>query len=96
LGCVVLENETGSTILAQGRMTMVQATLHADLDAPLWPGWNKLPGIRVTDRHVEIRTEEYFYRYESPSWLICDWVRLFSRDGGVADVEVVRSRTTRC
>ncbi|MFE7457927.1 hypothetical protein [Streptomyces sp. NPDC057554] len=44
-----------------------------ELPQPFDPRWSRLPGIRVQDRLLTIDTDTYFFRFESPSWLIADW-----------------------
>lgn len=52
------------------------ARIEADLQVPLSSAWNKIPGILVHGTHVAVDPEKYFFRYESPSWLLCDWNRV--------------------
>lgn len=55
-----------------------QALIEASLGTPLSAGWNKIPGIEVDGERVTVDPDQYFYRYESPSWIICDWDRVRS------------------
>jgi hypothetical protein len=45
----------------------------ADLPEPLHSGWNRIDGVTVQGRRITIDPAEYFFRYENPSWLVCDW-----------------------
>lgn len=40
---------------------------------PLSDGWNEIDGFTVSNGVVEIDPEQYFFRYESPEWVVCDW-----------------------
>lgn len=40
---------------------------------PFSIGWNRLTGVDVSGRQLTIDPARYFYRYDNPSWLICDW-----------------------
>ncbi|MFJ9564153.1 hypothetical protein ACIRQQ_29470 [Streptomyces fuscichromogenes] len=35
--------------------------------------WSRLPGIRVDGPRITIDPAEYFFRFESNSWLVADW-----------------------
>lgn len=39
-------------------------------------GWNRLDGVTVDGSRLSIDPERYFYRYESPRWVLCDWHRV--------------------
>ncbi|WP_248962078.1 hypothetical protein [Sphaerisporangium perillae] len=47
--------------------------ISTDLPEPLDPRWNRLPGITVDGTRVAIDAAKYFFRFESHSWLLCDW-----------------------
>jgi hypothetical protein len=51
---------------------MITPTIEVDLAHPFADGWNKIPGVAVQGAHLTIRTDEYFFRYENPSWTLCD------------------------
>lgn len=36
-------------------------------------GWGKVPGVEVNGQHISIDPEQYFFRYENPSWVIVPW-----------------------
>lgn len=40
---------------------------------PFSPGWNRIAGIHVDCDRLQIDASEYFFRYENPSWIVCDW-----------------------
>ncbi|MFD4315200.1 hypothetical protein [Streptomyces sp. NPDC058548] len=40
------------------------------------PGWNRLPGVRVRGRRIDIDPAEYFFRFRSHTWLVADWQRV--------------------
>jgi hypothetical protein len=35
--------------------------------------WSRLPGIQVDGRRITIESAEYFFRFESHTWLVADW-----------------------
>ncbi|GLW98889.1 hypothetical protein [Microtetraspora sp. NBRC 16547] len=37
------------------------------------PRWNRIPGIGVHGTTITVEPERYFFRFESPTWLLCDW-----------------------
>ncbi|MGI5204067.1 hypothetical protein ACQEU6_21115 [Spirillospora sp. CA-108201] len=37
------------------------------------PGWNRIDGVTVDGKSLTIQPEKYFFRYENPSWIVCDW-----------------------
>ncbi|MEV6973265.1 hypothetical protein [Kitasatospora sp. NPDC093806] len=37
------------------------------------PRWNRLPGITVDDKRITLDPAEYFFRFETRSWLVTDW-----------------------
>ncbi|MER5887863.1 hypothetical protein ABT160_28940 [Streptomyces sp. NPDC001941] len=58
-------------------------TRTAPTDAPD-PRWDRLPGIQVHGNHLSIDPTEYFFRFESNSWLVADWESVGS---GLLDVD---------
>jgi outer membrane murein-binding lipoprotein Lpp len=40
---------------------------------PVDPRWSRLPGIEADGRTVTISPADYFFRFESCSWLVADW-----------------------
>jgi len=61
------------TTLIRGAIPETTAKIEATLETPLSPQWNKVPGISVSGRRVCITPEEYFFCYEDPSWILCNW-----------------------
>lgn len=55
------------------------ALITAELPCPLDPRWGRLPGIDVDGRIITISPADYFFRFESCSWLVTDWETV--RDG---------------
>ncbi|TDD61964.1 hypothetical protein E1293_44450 [Actinomadura darangshiensis] len=47
--------------------------IQVEFTSEFHPGWNKIAGVSVTGKNVRIDIGEYFFRYENPSWLVCDW-----------------------
>ncbi|MGJ5890696.1 hypothetical protein ACSCBZ_01930 [Streptomyces niveiscabiei] len=43
------------------------------LPDPFDPRWSRLPGIRVDGPRITIDPAEYFFRFESNTWLVVDW-----------------------
>ncbi|MEU3415946.1 hypothetical protein ABZ760_32670 [Streptomyces sp. NPDC006658] len=41
--------------------------------------WSRLPGIQVDGRRITIDPAEYFFRFESNTWLVADWELVESR-----------------
>jgi hypothetical protein len=51
--------------------TIAQDEIHVAL--PFSSGWNRIPGITVDGEQICIDPERYFFRYDNPSWWVCDW-----------------------
>lgn len=49
------------------------------------PRWNRLPGVTVDGRRLAVDPAEYFFRFESDSWLLCDWQRVRDELLGAAE-----------
>lgn len=47
--------------------------IETTLQHPFSSGWNRIPGVEVEGSHVRIIPDQYFFRYDSPSWRLCDW-----------------------
>lgn len=43
------------------------------LPGPITPQWSRMNGLMVEDRTITMDTSEFFFRYENPSWILCDW-----------------------
>jgi hypothetical protein len=46
--------------------------IRATLPGPLDPRWSRLPGLEVDGSTVTL-APDYWFRFENPSWLVCDW-----------------------
>jgi hypothetical protein len=46
------------------------------LPVPFTKTWERIPGIAVDGAVLTIDPDVFFFRYENPSWLICDWQRV--------------------
>ncbi|HEY0539831.1 MAG TPA: hypothetical protein VGD53_15755 [Actinoallomurus sp.] len=53
--------------------TTVQDIIRAELPEPFHQGWNRITGVTVTGKTITIDPSAYFFRYENPSWILCDW-----------------------
>ncbi|WP_435187282.1 hypothetical protein [Streptomyces sp. bgisy126] len=80
-----MSHQTSSTLLHSSRTpdrqtscTPAGSPLSVELPVAFDPGWNRLPGIRVRGRHIDIDPAEYFFRFESHTWLVADWQRVRS------------------
>ncbi|ALO13599.1 hypothetical protein AQF52_8018 [Streptomyces venezuelae] len=55
------------------------ATITLELPTAFDPRWSRLPGIHVDGRRLTIDPAEYFFRFESHTWLVADWELLKSQ-----------------
>jgi hypothetical protein len=53
--------------------------IRAELPGPVDHRWSRLPGIQVDGATVTINPADYFFRFDSSSWLVTDWEAV--RDG---------------
>ncbi len=53
--------------------TIDTAIITVELPDAFGPRWNRLPGIQVDGRRITIDPAEYFFRFESNTWLVADW-----------------------
>ncbi|MGI5468365.1 hypothetical protein [Streptomyces sp. CA-132043] len=53
--------------------TINTATITVELPEAFDPRWSRLSGIQVEGRRITIDPAEYFFRFESASWLVADW-----------------------
>jgi len=51
---------------------LAPSLIRAELPAPLDPRWSRLPGLDV-DGHTVTLAPDYWFRFESQSWTLCDW-----------------------
>lgn len=52
--------------------TTAPPVIQATLPGPLDPRWSRLPGLGI-EGNVLTLAPDYWFRFESPSWLVCDW-----------------------
>ncbi|MBT2478412.1 hypothetical protein [Streptomyces sp. ISL-94] len=65
--------------------TIDTATITVELPDAFDPRWSRLPGIQVEGRHLTIDPTEYFFRFESNTWLVADWELVKSQLLGVSE-----------
>jgi hypothetical protein len=53
--------------------TTVQDIIRAEMPEPLHSGWNRISGVTVAGNSLTIDPASYFFRYENPTWILCDW-----------------------
>ncbi|MGH8900068.1 MAG: hypothetical protein ACRDZ4_24310 [Egibacteraceae bacterium] len=53
--------------------TTAPPVISVELPEAFDPRWARLPGITITGRGVTIDPAEHFFRFDSASWLVCDW-----------------------
>ncbi|MFI2187906.1 hypothetical protein [Streptomyces sioyaensis] len=53
--------------------TIDTATITVELPEAFNPRWSRLPGIQIDGRRISIDPAQYFFRFESHSWLVADW-----------------------
>ncbi|MFE7223510.1 hypothetical protein ACFU7D_01880 [Nocardioides sp. NPDC057577] len=55
-------------------MTIIDTEIiTVELPTAFDPRWNRLPGISVEGRVLAIDPAEYFFRFETNTWLVSDW-----------------------
>ncbi|MCQ4084432.1 hypothetical protein NGB36_28600 [Streptomyces sp. RB6PN25] len=55
-------------------MTTIDTRLMSvELPEAFDPPWSRLPGITVDGKHITIDPAQYFFRFESHTWLVADW-----------------------
>ncbi|MEW2526538.1 hypothetical protein [Streptomyces sp. NPDC047071] len=55
-------------------MTTIDTTaITVELPEAFDTRWSRLPGIQVEGRRIIIDPAEYFFRFESHTWLVADW-----------------------
>jgi hypothetical protein len=47
-----------------------------ELAAPFTKSWERIAGISVNGSTLTIDPAKFFFRYENPSWLLCDWQKV--------------------
>jgi hypothetical protein len=53
--------------------TTAPALIEVTMPLPFSECWDRLDGITVDGTMLRIDPADYFYRYENPTWLLCDW-----------------------
>ncbi|MEV0266045.1 hypothetical protein AB0I49_32555 [Streptomyces sp. NPDC050617] len=53
--------------------TATATAITIELPTPFDERWSRLPGIQVEGRRITIDPAEYFFRFESHTWLVADW-----------------------
>lgn len=48
-------------------------SIKVNLPVGLTPTWERIDGITVRGTFLEIDPERFFFRFENPSWVVCDW-----------------------
>jgi hypothetical protein len=61
------------------------SVIRAKLPQAFSGGWNRLDGVTVDGDELTIDTARYFYRYQNPTWMLCDWVSVRRDLLGVAE-----------
>lgn len=64
-------------------MISTDEIIAAELDTPLSDAWNRVPGVTVDGHQLSIDPDIYFFRYDSPRWVLCDWTAV---KNGLLDV----------
>ncbi len=55
-------------------MTTIDTTaISVEIPEAFDPRWSRLPGITVDGKHITIDPAQYFFRFESHTWLVADW-----------------------
>ncbi|GCD33379.1 hypothetical protein OEIGOIKO_01098 [Streptomyces chrestomyceticus JCM 4735] len=53
--------------------TIDTTTITVELPEAFDPRWGRLPGVQVHGRRITVDPAEYFFRFDSRTWLIADW-----------------------
>jgi hypothetical protein len=53
--------------------TVPAAAISVALAEQFDPRWARLPGVTIDGRTITIDPAAYFFRFNSASWLVCDW-----------------------
>ncbi|MFD0903586.1 hypothetical protein [Actinomadura sediminis] len=53
----------------KGSPTLIRAVF----PEPFHPGWNRISGVTIAGEELTIDPLAYFFRYDNPTWIICDW-----------------------
>jgi hypothetical protein len=52
--------------------------IKVSLPQPFTATWNKMPGVSIDGHDITIDPATFFFRYDNPSWLLCDWQKVHS------------------
>jgi hypothetical protein len=67
-------------------MGIIEATtVSVELPVEFDPRWNRLRGISVDGRRITVDPAEYFFKFDSNSWRLCDWDMVASELLGVTE-----------
>ncbi len=58
--------------------TVDTTTITVELPEAFDQRWNRLPGITVDGKRIAIDPDQYFFRFETDSWLVIDWATVQS------------------
>ncbi|WP_457028614.1 hypothetical protein [Kitasatospora sp. P5_F3] len=58
--------------------TVDTTTITVELPEAFDQRWNRLPGIIVDGKRIAIDPDQYFFRFETDSWLVIDWATVQS------------------
>lgn len=47
--------------------------ISVELPEPFDARWSRLPGVAIEGHVITIDPAQYFFRFDSSSWLVCDW-----------------------
>jgi hypothetical protein len=47
--------------------------ISVELPEPFDARWSRLPGVAIEGHVITIDPVQYFFRFDSSSWLVCDW-----------------------
>jgi hypothetical protein len=53
--------------------TKASVPITVTLPEPFSPGWSRIDGVTVDGATLTVEPDTYFFRYENPTWVICDW-----------------------
>ncbi|MFJ8336276.1 hypothetical protein [Streptomyces sp. NPDC094437] len=57
----------------QARTSAASGAFSVKLPTPFDTRWNRLPGLSVHGCQITVDPNEYFFRFESHTWLVADW-----------------------
>lgn len=67
-------------------MSIMEATtISVELPVEFDERWNRMAGITVEGRQIIVNPDEYFLRFDSNTWRLCDWDRVAAELLGVTE-----------